>query len=64
MRKKGAGQTCHAFACPEFAGQETGLRAALAEVAGRMREVVLYSREAQAAFVEEHDGHQFILSVK
>jgi hypothetical protein len=64
MRKKGAGKTCHAFGWSKFDGQETDLRAALAEVAGRTCEVVLYSREAQVAFVEEHDGRQFILSVK
>ncbi|MDQ1924852.1 hypothetical protein [Massilia pseudoviolaceinigra] len=64
MRKKGAGTTCHAFGSSEFDGQETDLRTALAKVAGRMCEVVLYSRAAKVAFVEEHDGHQFILSVK
>lgn len=54
MRKEGAAKTCHAFACPEFAGQETGLRAALAEVAGRMREVHLVGEVTPAAMPDQN----------
>lgn len=64
MRKYGAGKTCHVFGWSDVDGEQADLRAALAEVAGRMREVIVYVRDAQLAFVEEHDGHQFILSLK
>lgn len=64
MRKQGAGKTCYVFGRSRFDGEQADLRAALAEVAGRMREVIVFSRDAQLAFVEEHDGRQFILTTR
>lgn len=64
MRQHGAGKSCHVFGRSSFDGEHADLRAALAEAVGRMREVIVYAREARVAFVEEHDGRQFILSMK
>ncbi|NHZ93738.1 hypothetical protein F2P45_32775 [Massilia sp. CCM 8733] len=64
MRKQGAGKTCYVFGRSTFDGEQADLRAALADVAGRMREVIVFARDTQLAFVEEHDGRQFILSMK
>jgi hypothetical protein len=65
LRKKGAGQACFVFGSHhEPDGQQADFRTALASVAGQMSEVILYCPQAQVAFVEEHDGQQFILSTK
>lgn len=64
MRKLGAGKSCFAFGYLDFDGQEGDLDAALAEVVGQQREVLLYCRKSQVAFVEEHDGHQLLLHMK
>ena len=65
LRNKGAGQTCFVFSRRhDLDGQQVDLRAAVESVAGQMSEVILYCPEAQVAFVEEHDGRQFILSQK
>jgi hypothetical protein len=65
LRKKGAGQVCFVFGSRhELDGQQVDSRTALGSVAGQMSEVILYFPQAQAAFVEEHDGQQFICSAK
>lgn len=64
MRKLGAGKTCFVFGWSEWDGQEADLDLALAEVVGRQCESMLYCRKSQVAFVEEHDGHQFLLHMK
>ncbi|KQV78574.1 hypothetical protein ASD15_22490 [Massilia sp. Root351] len=65
LRKKGAGQTCFIFSRRHaLDGQQVDFRTALASVAGQMSEAILYCPKAHVAFVEEHDGRQFILSAK
>jgi hypothetical protein len=64
MRTLGAGKACFAFGDLESDGLEIDLDAALAEVVGKQREVLLYCRKSQVAFVEEHDGHQLLLYIK
>ncbi len=61
MRALGAGKTCFVFGASDADGQEADLDVVLREVVGMQREVLLYCRKSQVAFVEEHDGHQLLL---
>jgi hypothetical protein len=63
MRKLGAGKSCFGFGHYEVDGLEVDLDVALAQVVGQQREVLLYCRKSQVAFVEEHDGHQLLLYI-